>query len=197
MKTRIGELLVNNGIITETQLQEALGLQKSNKKKLGEILVELGYLTSKDLIWMLSEQADIPFVDIRPEMLDKKLINTFPEDVLMKHIVLPLYETEENIYVAIGDPTNETATQDIKAHTTKKVIMSGADPGKIEHLLREFFAIKHPEHAGDETKFLSLTISSQNAAITIIDETGLIIEKKGPLTIKLHVDTDKGASNNE
>lgn len=78
MKTRIGELLLKHGIITEAQLQEALDVQKKSQRKLGEILLEKGYLNAEHLFWMLSEQADVPYVDVRMEMIDQDLINLFP-----------------------------------------------------------------------------------------------------------------------
>ncbi|GAH06389.1 unnamed protein product, partial [marine sediment metagenome] len=74
MVKRIGELLVQSGMIAEAQINEALEIQKIKKKRLGEILMELGYVNSQNLIRMLSEQAAMPFVELKPEMLDENLI---------------------------------------------------------------------------------------------------------------------------
>ncbi len=185
MKPRIGELLVKNGIITEAQLKEALVLQKEQETKLGEILIKLGHLSSKDLVWMLSEQIDIPFVEIRSEMLDKRLISTFAENVLYDNSILPLYETEDKIYVALGDPTDTTATKEVKRFTTKEVVTSGADPHKIEQLLNKFFLSEQMEESLGQQKVdkTAVKIVTEKATIEFIDELGKVTIKKAPLEI--------------
>lgn len=194
MKPRIGELLVKNGIITEAQLKEALVLQKEQKKKLGEILIELGHLSSKDLVWMLSEQADIPFVEIRPEMLDKKLINAFPENILYDNSILPLYETEDRIYVALGDPTDTIAIHEVKRFTTKEVVTSGTDPHKIEQLLNKFFLSEQMEKNLRQEKVdkTAVKIVTEKATIEFIDELGNVTIKKAPIEIIMTIKKENG-----
>lgn len=194
MKLRIGELLVKNGIITEPQLKEALELQKEQEKRLGEIHIELGYLSSKDLVWMLSEQADIPFVEIRPEMLDKKLINVFPESILYGNSILPLYETEDRIYVALGDPTETIATQEVKRFTTKEVVTSGADPHKIEQLLNKYFLFQQMEESLQQEKVdkTAVKIVTEKATIEFTDKQGKITTKNAPIEIVMTIQKKKG-----
>lgn len=194
MKPRIGELLVKNGIITETQLKEALVLQKEQAAKLGEILIKLGHLSSKDLVWMLSEQIDIPFVEIRSEMLDKRLISTFTENVLYNNSILPLYETEDKIYVALGDPTNTTATQAVKRFTTKEVVTSGTDPHKIEQLLNKFFLSEQMEEslAQEKVDKTAVKIVTEKATIEFTDELGKVTIKKAPLEIIMTIKKEDG-----
>ncbi len=194
MKPRIGELLVKNGIITEAQLKEALVLQREQEKRLGEILIELGHLSSKDLVWILSEQADIPFVEIRPEMLDKKLINAFPENILYDNSILPLYETEDKIYVALGNPIDTTATQAIKRFTTKEVVTSGTDPYKIEKLLNKFFLSEQMEESLGQEKIdkTAVKIVTEKATIEFIDELGKVTTKKAPLEIIMTIKKEDG-----
>ena len=194
MKPRIGELLVKNGIITEAQLKEALALQEKQEAKLGEILIKLSYLSSKDLVWMLSEQIDIPFVEIRSEMLDKRLISTFAENVLYDNSILPLYETEDKIYVALGNPIDTTATQAIKRFTTKEVVFSGADPYKIEKLLNKFFLSEQMEESLGQEKIdkTAVKIVTEKATIEFIDELGKVTTKKAPLEIIMTIKKEDG-----
>ncbi|MEO0206559.1 MAG: GspE/PulE family protein, partial [candidate division WOR-3 bacterium] len=79
MGSLVGEMFLKSGLISEDQLKKALDLQKEKHKRLGEILIELGYISLNDLVWILSEQASIPFIEIRPEMLDSNLIDSLPE----------------------------------------------------------------------------------------------------------------------
>lgn len=194
MKPRIGELLVKNGIITEAQLKEALALQEKQEAKLGEILIKLGYLSSKDLVWMLSEQIDIPFVEIRSEMLDRRLISTFAENVLYDNSILPLYETEDKIYVALGNPIDTTATQAVKRFTTKEVVTSGADPHKIEQLLNKFFLSEQMEESLGQEKVdrTAVKIVTEKATIEFIDELGKVTIKKAPVEIIMTIKKEDG-----
>jgi type IV pilus assembly protein PilB len=189
MKTRIGELLIMHDIISEQQLNEALVLQKKTNRRLGEILIELGHLTIKDLLWMLSEQADIPFVEIEPEMCDMNLINSFPETLLYDNDVLPLYESEDKIFVAVGDPANERAIMEIRKFTKKKVVLSGADPEKIAKLLNRVFLSDHLDRS---IKSLStgrgvIEITTSNAQIIITDKSGKKMEKCGNINITVDI----------
>jgi hypothetical protein len=195
MRLRIGELLIKNGIITEIQLKEALELQKKTKtNKLGEILIKLGYIKSEDLIWMLSEQADIPFVEVRPEMLDRKLINICPESLLYANCMLPLYETEDKIFVALGDPLNEKAIQDIKRYTGKNVVASGADPKKIEQVLNRFFLSEQLDQTAESDKAgrTVTKITAANALIEITDESGKKTIKEASIEIIVKTPDDNG-----
>jgi type IV pilus assembly protein PilB len=186
---RIGELLVHNGIITQHQLDEALEHQSKEKKRVGEILIELGYLSSKDLIWMISEQADIPFIEVKPEILDSQLINTFPENILYKHNILPLYETEDKIYIAMGDPTDTEAIQEVKKHTTKEVVTSGTDPQKIEQLLNKFFLAQQAEETIDREPGGKITIRiiAEKATIEQTDESGNVTKRISPVEITINL----------
>ena len=145
MAARIGELLIKSGFITEKQVDEAVEIQKGGKKKLGEILIELGYIVSRDLIRLLSEQAAIPFVELRKEILDDKLIKSFPEKILYNNTIIPLYETEDQLYVAIGDPASRKVMNMLLGFTNKEVVLSGAEPAKIIQLLDKFFLIDQTE----------------------------------------------------
>lgn len=192
--SRIGELLIKNGIITQEQLDEALEQQKKKKKRLGEILIELGYLNSENLLWMISEQADIPFVEVRPQMLDSQLINKFPEDVLYNNLILPLYETEDKIYIAVGDPTGPLVVKKMEGFTTKEVITSGADPKKIEQLLNKFFLAQQAKKALETERKAKTTIkiTANNAVVEFTDESGKITKKKSRIQIIIDIRKKKG-----
>jgi len=186
---RIGELLVKSGIITEEQLNEALKIQEKNKKKIGEILIELGYLKSRDLIWLLSEQVSVPFIELKPEIFDSKLILSFPEKLLYNYCIIPLYEIEDKLYIATGNPTETEGIEKIKEFTKKQIIVSAAEPEKIIQLLDKFFLADQSEKIISAEQFISevnINISKDSAHIEFIDEHGDIqtYEIKGNITIK-------------
>jgi len=164
--SRIGELLLKSGLINEEQLERALKIQQGSHRRLGEILIELGYISPPDLVWILSEQASIPFIEIHPEVLDSGLINSFPEKLLYDNCVLPLYESNDKIYIAIGDPTNQIAIEELKNYTKKEVMVSGADPNKINELLDKYYLAKETEEIFNQFK--------EKVTITIYDDKALI-----------------------
>ncbi len=150
MAQRIGELLVKSRLVKKKQLEEALVKQKKSKKRLGEILIDLGYLKSRDLIHVLSKQAAIPFVTLRAEMLNEKLIKSFPEKLLYDFTCMPLFETGGELHIAIGDPTDSTIVAKLRKFTDKKVIPSGAEPKRILQLLNKYFLLDQAERFLEE-----------------------------------------------
>lgn len=191
--SRIGELLIKHGIINEEQLDKALCLQETSNKRLGEILIELGYVSSDDLHWMLSEQANIPFVDIQPSMLDVALILRFPKQLLYEHIVLPLHESETRIYVAVGDPTDILAIERIERAASKIVIASGAAPAKIKRLLDDFFT----EASKEKHMVTCVRMKTNSADIEFIDAGGKYMRKSSPAEIEIKISRDKGEIEDE
>ena len=145
MAQRIGELLVKSRLINKKQLAEALAMQQKSEKRLGEILIDLGYIKLGDLVKMLSKQKAIPFVVLREQILNEKLIKSFPERLLYDHVSIPLYETDDELHIAIGDPTNVAILEELKQYTDKTIVPSGAEPKMILRLLNKYFLLDQAE----------------------------------------------------
>ena len=193
MKTRIGELLVKHGIITEAQLQDALDMQKKTKRKLGEILLEKEYLNAEHLFWMLSEQAEVPYVDIRLEMLDHDLIDLYPWKVLRENHILPLYDTETEIFMAVGDPTNTAVIDKMSNFSDKKIVVSCANPHTIDKLLDWIYQAQESEDLKDiqYDTGKKIIIHADNADIELTDDTGRKIRKKVRMDIVVDAEHTK------
>lgn len=190
---RIGELLVKSGIITEDQLNEALRIQQTDKRRLGQILIELGYINARDLVWILSEQVSIPFIELKPEVLDSQLIKTFPEKLLYDHCAIPLYEIESKLYIAMGDPTDIQGFEKIKEFVKKEIILSAAEPKKILELLDKFFLAEQTEQIFINKFFtgtIKIDIDKEKASMEIINEDGTTIKFKGKVHITLNFKDD-------
>ena len=196
---KIGELLVKNGIINEAQLTEALAIQKEKHKRLGELLIDLGYITLKDLVWMISEQVDIPFVEIKPEMLDNRLISSFPENILQEKSILPLIETEDAIYIAVGDPTDRDSINALNAYTNKRIIASGAETDKIHQMLDKYYLSQQTDMTiMKHTPGLPIIrIISDQATIESVDQVGKIKISKGKIDITIELEKNPGNHKNE
>ncbi len=105
-RIRIGDLLVEKNMITETQLAHALQEQKLSGRKLGNQLVDLGYVDENELLTLLSTQLQIPFVQLKQFRFDKNLVQTLPETSARRYRVMVLREDFDGLLLGMADPTD-------------------------------------------------------------------------------------------
>ncbi len=111
---KLGEILVREGLITLDQLKKALLDQKNTGMRLGYTLVKLGFVEETEISKMLARQYRMPAVDLSHFEVDPKILKLLPPDVANKHAVLPLKREGRTLTVAIADPNNVAAIEDIK-----------------------------------------------------------------------------------
>ena len=114
MSGRLGELLVNNGLITPKQLDEALQEQKISGNKLGSSLVKLGIISEKNLVSFLSRHYGVPAIDLNEIQIDPEAMKMIPADVIFKYQAIPIKRIGSTLRVAMSDPSNILAIDDIK-----------------------------------------------------------------------------------
>jgi type IV pilus assembly protein PilB len=105
---RIGDLLLEKGLITHEQLDKALAYQKEkgHAKLLGEVVVDLKFVGEEQVLELLAEAYGVPFARINPKAVDPKVIETLPRDFLEKQCVLPLFRVAGKLTVAVHEPSN-------------------------------------------------------------------------------------------
>lgn len=106
VKVRLGDLLVEKKLISETQLQSALAEQRKSGRKLGRVLIDTGYVDEEAMLSTLSAQIGIPYVDLSTFELNPQLIKRLPETDARRYRALILKETADGLLVAMGDPTD-------------------------------------------------------------------------------------------
>jgi type IV pilus assembly protein PilB len=111
---KLGEILVREGLITHDQLKKALMEQKNSGMRLGYTLVKLGFIEETEVSKMLARQYRMPAVDLSRFEVDAKILKLIPPDIATKHTVLPLKREGRTLTVAIADPNNVAAIEDIK-----------------------------------------------------------------------------------
>jgi len=124
-KLRIGDLLVEEGYITNEQLMQALAKQKEYRqkgefKKIGEVLIEEGYISEKQMAIILAKQLGLEFVDLFGEKMDEKLIDSVSLNLIKQSQIIPFKETEDYIYVATADPLDYDALELIERTLLRK-----------------------------------------------------------------------------
>jgi len=121
MPEKLGELLVRNSVISSQQLGKALEDQKASGGRLGESLIRLGFLGEIELVRFLSEQYGMPSVNLTEIEIPSDVINNIPTDVAIKYQVIPVSLRDNTLIVAMVDPSNIFATDDIKFLTGYRI----------------------------------------------------------------------------
>lgn len=116
-KKRLGDILIETGIISEAQLKEALDEQKKLKIKLGDALLSKGFINEQQLIEILEFQLGIPHVSLYRYKLDASLSGILPEDIAKRYLVVPLKRDEEKLTVAMVDPLDYFAIDEMRIST--------------------------------------------------------------------------------
>ncbi|MFH1339466.1 MAG: hypothetical protein ABIH40_06460 [Candidatus Omnitrophota bacterium] len=111
---RIGEILIEKGLITEAQLHDALQEQKISDGFLGSIMINRGWINKRNLAEALAEQFDIPLVDLKSEYVDMELARHFSSSLILDHKCLPISQDEDSVTVAIVNPLNAVAISKIE-----------------------------------------------------------------------------------
>ncbi|HXZ24665.1 MAG TPA: ATPase, T2SS/T4P/T4SS family, partial [Nitrospiria bacterium] len=136
---RLGRLLNTAGLITEEQLQKALLDQKKNGGRLGTILVKLGFIAEDKLLQFLSRQYGIPAVDLNTVEIDQAIIKLVPTDVVQKYHVVPVKRSGAVLSVAMVDPTDMFAIDDIKFMSGYEVVPMVASEGAISNVINKYY----------------------------------------------------------
>ena len=136
----VGEALVSKGLITNKQLDEALEHQASrgHKKLLGEVLVELSFLTEEQVMEALAEGFGVPFVTQTAKIADPKIVELLPREFLEGHKVLPLFRVRGVLTVAVAEPANLFLVEEIERMTGDKVQIVAATSAEIVSSLHAY-----------------------------------------------------------
>jgi type IV pilus assembly protein PilB len=117
MSQRLGDLLVREKVITQEQLDAALKSQKSDGGRLGSVLVKLGYLSDEDVTNFLSRQYGVPAINLNYFEIDPAVVKLVPQETARRYQILPLSRVGASLTIAMVDPTNVFAMDDIKFMT--------------------------------------------------------------------------------
>ena len=131
---KIGELLLYAGKISSQELKEGLKAQEGTTRKLGEVLVELGYVTQDDIVEVLEFQLGFPRIDLNRYDINQSVVNLLPESIVKKYKVIPIDKRDGKLIVAMVDPLNFFAVDDIKLYTKmdlESVLATSEDIDKV------------------------------------------------------------------
>ena len=191
MPVRIGELLLKEKRITSEQLQEALNYQKANGGKLGVNLVKLGYVTDDEIISLLRRQYNVPSIDLSSFEVDPAVIKLVPAETAQKYQVLPLSRSGATLTIAMTDPTNVFAMDDIKFMTGYNVEPVVASETAVVEAIARYYSLPAKsngnaqpsalefaaDHASDLLEFLHQVALGVKPACSVYEQ---VIDLSGP-----------------
>ena len=145
MPSKLGEMLVQAKIITPEQLKEALEIQRREGGRLGQHLMKLGYVTEEQITQILSRQYGVPSVNLSKLEIDPEITNLVPVDVCQKYMVMPIRRVGATLTIAMVDPTNVFALDDIKFMTGLNVEPVVATEEGIKKAIEKYYGASWDE----------------------------------------------------
>jgi type IV pilus assembly protein PilB len=152
---QLGQILVEQGLITNEQLEEALEKHRNSSKSLGRVLIDLALIKESHLVRALSEQVGLEFVDLTEYAVDVSATGLLPAALARRYTALPIGERDGRLLVAMSDPANVYALDDIRAMTNRDVQPVVATAGDIEQAIRKYTTM------GDGVEQLASDAASQ------------------------------------
>lgn len=141
-RKRLGDMLVEAGVITNDQLMEALGKQKESGKRLGELLVDLRFTDEMEIAEAMAQQMKIPVAKIREAKLAPEVIALLPESAVRKYHVVPFQLDENNpniLWVAMSDPLDIIAADDLSIITNMQIEVMAASSSDVTYAIEKYY----------------------------------------------------------
>lgn len=170
-KKLLGEMLLEAGLLTDKQLEEALKEQIKTGRFLGRILVEKGFVDEKELKKVLSRQAGIEMIDLKNTVIDKNAINVFPSALAKTYNVLPIKLEKNFLTLAVGDTLSLNIQDDISFILGYKIKMVLADEEDIKENINVYYG-SELETIDDLIKWISQDMSEMEELETIASASG-------------------------
>ncbi|MBQ9632541.1 MAG: type II secretion system protein GspE, partial [Lachnospiraceae bacterium] len=175
-KKRIGDLLIEQQLITENELQYALDRQKETHKKLGEVLVENGIVTEEDLARTLALQLEVDYIDLAQVTIPKEMASLVGRNTARQNHLVPVQKQGEALYVAMDDPLNFYAIDEVRKATKLRIVPMIASKNAVERAINTLYGnegarqaieeIQRTNNNGDTAENTDITISNFDYVIS-------------------------------
>lgn len=149
-KKRLGDLLVDNNKITRKQLEHALKMQRTSGKRLGEILIEEDFIQEDEILSVLQMQLGIERIYLDMINVDMNAVKSIPESLAKKYCLIPVYFDENKIVVAMSDPLNLFAMDDVKIASSYTVEPLIASSKEINSAIEKYYSSQYAEKAAED-----------------------------------------------
>ena len=148
----LGEMLLNAGIITQQDLDRGIELQKKSKERLGTVLIDNGIITESQLIEVLRMQLGIEFIDLGKVSIPTELAQVLPKSIAQQYQVVPVKLSKDELYIAMADPLNFYAVEEARRAAKKKIVPLVSTKDGIEHAIQVLYSSEGAAKAIAEMK---------------------------------------------
>jgi type IV pilus assembly protein PilB len=178
MSSRLGEMLVKEALITPDQLREAVAYQKQHGGRLGSVMIKLGLVNDDEITGVLSRQYGVPSINLKYYEVDPSVIRLIPQDTAVRYQVVPLSRVGSTLTIAMTDPTNVFAMDDIKFMTGFNIEPVVAPESAVNEAISKFYGEAQSveeltkvmkDLAGEESADLELAAEEQEMDLAALE----------------------------
>ncbi len=162
---RLGQILQQDGYITEEQLNNALVRQKSSHKKLGELLVEDNIVPEQAVLKSLSKRMGLPYVQLRPGLVDPQIVEVIPKETAEKNLIIPMFKVNNTLTIAMAEPQSLLVIDDLELSTHLKIQPIIAMESNIKDNIKKYYA--------QNVKIDNFVASLQDTNIEVVDKEAI------------------------
>lgn len=188
---RIGDVLLARGLITQEQLNTALKEQEATGKRLGDLLVSRGWISSTDLVEVISERLGLPKITIKGLSADPEVVNIIPLPTAKKHRVVPLFKIGNRLTVAMADPLDMVAIDEVRYRTGLMVNRAVATPEDIDAAITQFYTVADSVERAIHDVPTAGASAAEDAPVVRLVEV-LLTEAIKQRASDLHIEPDDG-----
>jgi type IV pilus assembly protein PilB len=138
-RKKLGEILLEAGLISDTVLQEALSIQKVRKERIGKTLIDMGVVDDEQIARALAGQLKIPFLQLHDIDIPAEIIQLIPQDMAENYVLIPVKEVKKQLVVAMANPLEFYALDDIRFMTRMPIFVTVAPQGQILEAIRKHY----------------------------------------------------------
>ena len=149
---RLGDLLIDAGAITQEDLHRALALQQTSKDRLGSVLINNGIITERQLIEALQMQLGIEYIDLSKVTIPTEMAQAVPKNIAKQYQVVPVKVVRDELYLAMSDPMNFYAIEEVRKAVRKRVIPMIATASAVEHAIATLYGNEGAARAIEDMK---------------------------------------------
>lgn len=171
-RKRLGELLIETGLLTPEQLSEALAVQKKTKDRLGKVLISMGYITEEEVIEVLEFQLGVPHTDLSAVDVPREVASLIPVTLAERYQVVPIKQAGKKITLAMVDPTNIFAIDDVRLASGYHVDVVIATERDVKRIINQSYGVH--ELVQKAVKQLAKDDKPSPAAIETADDAPVI-----------------------
>lgn len=147
-KRRLGEILIDEGCLTTKELEKGLELQKKEGGFIGNLLIRLGAITEDELVAALAKQLSLPFIRVSNYSVNRAVLGRVPKAVAVSYLMFPFDEDENTFSIAVTDPLNTEAFETIKKSVSSRIQVFLSTPTEIKSCIELYYGEPVDQTAG-------------------------------------------------